>query len=191
MDYPLQDDEALLERLAQSDAKAFNEIYRRYWESVFRYAVSKVHTQQIAEDLCQDVFVSLWQRRGAVAIQNLKAYLFQSAKYSILKHIRLQIQDRMHLQFVKGNNDAARETENAANVRGLMQAWEKAVSSLPPKTQEVFRLSSIEDCSNKEIASRLQLSEKAVEYHITKSYKSIRLQLRDFVALLCLLVLIK
>ena len=88
MYYQLQKDETLLEMLSRSDTGAFDEIYRRYWVVVFRYAVGKVHTQQIAEDLCQDVFVSLWQRRNAVAIQHLEAYLVQATKFGVLNYIR-------------------------------------------------------------------------------------------------------
>jgi len=188
MDHLLSDDAILIDLLNQSDVNAFNAIYQRYWEALFKYTVGKVHTQQIAEDICQDVFLSLWNRRGQLSIEHLQAYLFTSTKYAVLKHIRSQIHQRAHLVVIKGTMTAENETENALNLRALLQAWEAAVAELPLKTQEVFRLSSVEGFTNKQIASRLQLSEKAVEYHITKSYKSIRLQLRDFAVLLLLLL---
>jgi RNA polymerase sigma-70 factor (family 1) len=191
MDYLLQKDEALLELLCQSDTKAFNEIYRRYWQVVFRYAISKVPAQEIAEDICQDIFVSLWQRRAVLSIQNLEAYLVQATKYGVLSYIRLQVQDRKHMALAKSYKVADNETENSTALHILMEAWEKAISGLPPKTQHIFRLSNIEDYSNKEIASMLDLTEKAVEYHITKSYKSIRLQLQDYAVLLMIIFLLK
>lgn len=184
MNYSLLKDNHLLDLLRRSDTKAFEEIYQRYWVVVFRYAVGKVHTRQIAEDLCQDVFVTLWQRRAAVAIQNLEAYLIQAAKYSVLNHVRLKVQDRKHVDFAKEQQGFAAETENTAAFRSLMDAWEKALASLPSKTGEVFRLSKLEDYSNKEIGDILHLTEKAVEYHITKSHKLLRFQLRDFIVLL-------
>lgn len=61
MYYQLQKDEILLEMLSRSDTGAFDEIYRRYWVVVFRYAVGKVHTQQIAEDLAR-MFLFLYGR---------------------------------------------------------------------------------------------------------------------------------
>ncbi|HTL09475.1 MAG TPA: sigma-70 family RNA polymerase sigma factor [Chitinophagaceae bacterium] len=187
MDYLQSNDAVLIDLLNQSDVNAFNAIYQRYWEAIFKYAVGKVHTQQIAEDLCQDVFLSLWNRRGDLSVQNLQAYLFTAAKFSLLKHIRSQIYQRGQLVVIRGTLTATNDTENAIHLKALLHAWEVAVAELPLKTQEVFRLSSVEGFTNKQIASRLQLSEKAVEYHITKSYKSIRLQLRDFAVLLLLL----
>lgn len=187
MYYQLQKDEALLEMLSRSDPKAFNEIYRRYWVVVFRYAVCKVHTQEIAEDLCQDVFVSLWQRRNVVSIQNLEAYLIQATRFGLLNHIRVKIKDKKYQHLSADYPDTDNETENSICLHSLMNAWEKAVYNLPPKTQEVFRLSKVDNYTNKEIASYLHLTEKAVEYHITRSFKILRLQLKDFLFLLLLL----
>lgn len=191
MNYLLHKDEGLMHLLNQSDSKAFNEIYRRYWTVVFRYAVSKVHTSAIAEDICQDIFVSLWQRRTTVSIQNIEAYLVQAAKYGVLNYIRLQIQDKKRISSATTFKHTENETENTAALRCLMQAWEKAICKLPVKTQEVFRLSNVDDYSNKEIAAMLELSEKAVEYHITKSYKILRVQLQDFTTLLLVLLFFK
>ena len=189
MNYQLQKDEVLIDLLEKSDAKAFDEIYRRYWQPVFRYAVCKVHVQQVAEDLVQDVFVSLWQRRAEVAIRNAEAYLIQSVKFAVLNYFRLQVQDKKHQNVVSmyKRNDA--QTEDTVSLHNLLSAWQKAVASLPAKTAEIFRLSKEADYSNKEIAGKLRLSEKAVEYHITKSHKIVRLQLRDFLTLLVVFLL--
>lgn len=183
MYYQLQTDERLIELLSQSNAKAFDEIYRRYWVVVFRYAVCKVATQEIAEDLCQDVFVSLWQRRNVVVIQNLEAYLVQATKYGVLNHIRLKMKSQKYFDLADTTQTSDNDTENSINLNGLMVAWEKAISKLPDKTQQVFRLSKFNHFSNKEIAKQLDLTEKTVEYHITKSYKILRLQLKDFILL--------
>ena len=180
MNYSLLKDCDLIELLKNSDKKAFEEIYRRYWAAVFRYAIGKVHTQQVAEDLCQDLFVSLWQRRAVVTIKNIEAYLIQATKYGVLNHIRLKIQDRKHLSVANVQPEFV-ASQNRAGLQNLMHAWDKALALLPPKTGEVFRLSKLEDYSNKEIAGVMHITEKAVEYHITKSHKIMRLQLRDFI----------
>ena len=68
-----------------------------------------------------------------------------------------------------------------------MRALEKALDGLPEKTQEVYRLSRFENLSGREIAERIGLSEKSVEYHISQSLKFLRLQLKDFIGV-CLLL---
>ncbi len=184
MNYQLHRDEVLIDLLAKSDAKAFDEIYRRHWKAVFRYAVCKVQVQQVAEDLCQDVFVSLWQRRADVTVRSLEAYLIQAVKFSVLHHFRGQVRDRKHRDAIRLYKPNEAETEDAVSLRNLVSAWQKAVATLPAKTGEIFLLSKEADYTNKEIADKFQLTEKAVEYHITKSHKIIRLQLRDFITLL-------
>lgn len=66
----------------------------------------------------------------------------------------------------------------------LVKALEEKLKALPEKTQEVFRLNRLEGRSVSEIAHLLKLSEKAIEYHITRSRKELRLLLKDFLALL-------
>jgi RNA polymerase sigma-70 factor (ECF subfamily) len=185
MYYQLQKDEVLLSLLTKSDAKeAFDEIYRRYWLVVFRYAIGKVHVKEIAEDLCQDVFVSLWQRRNAVTIQNLEAYLIQATKYGVLNHYRSTMKVKKQDLLAVTNQLSNHDTENKIALHDLQDAWNHEIGKLPAKTQYIFRLSKMDNLSNLEIANCLELSEKAVEYHITKSYKILRLQLKDFILLL-------
>ena len=67
----------------------------------------------------------------------------------------------------------------------LARALEEKVKVLPEKTQEVFRLNRLEGRSVSEIANQLNLSEKAIEYHITRSRKELKLLLKDFLVLIC------
>lgn len=182
--------ERLVELLQDSDAKAFEEIYYRYWTRIFRYAITKVHHQEIAEDICHDVFLSLWQRRNEAQIQNAEAYLIQATKFSVINFYRTKQSDEKHLAvYAETLPDPGNETEYQLFFRNLQQAWLDALKDLPQKTKDVFRASRIEQLTNKEIASRLDLTEKAVEYHITKALKEIRLRLKDFFVVLAVLQL--
>ena len=177
--------------LQQSDAKAFEELYGRYWFRIFRYAFTKVHQQEVAEDICHDVFLSLWQRRGQVQIQNAEAYLIQAAKFSVIAFYRAKQSDEKHLPVYAGSVPGTHnETEYQLFFRSLEQAWQEALQDLPQKTRDVFQASRIEQLSNREIATRLGLTEKAVEYHITKALREIHLRLKDFFVLLLLVKII-
>ena len=68
----------------------------------------------------------------------------------------------------------------------LVHALDEQVKNLPEKTQEVFRLNRLEGRSVSEIARRLNVSEKAIEYHITRSRKELRLLLKDFLTVLAI-----
>ncbi len=76
---------------------------------------------------------------------------------------------------------AAETTEENVSYNELNQAIEKAIGELPEKSQEIFRLNRLEGRSVPEIAQSLHLSERAIEYHLTKSLRTLRLHLKDFI----------
>ncbi len=188
MPYKHLSDDALVNLLPQSDERAFEEIYRRHWQRVFRFALGKIESQEMVEDICHDVFLSLWQRRGQVQIANVEAYLIQAVKYSVINYYKSRVSDEKHLGVYAQNRPAARnETEDALYFNSLQKAWLAALDALPEKTKAVFQFSRIDHLSNREIAGRLQLTEKAVEYHITKALRQLKGDLKDFFVI-CLLI---
>ena len=181
MSYQHLTDEMLVNGLLHSDSKAFEEIYLRYWKRIFRYAMSRISKQEVVEDICHEVFLSVWQRRGVSGINNLEAYLIQSAKFAILNYYKAEFSNEKHLniyaQYIKSEYN---ETDYPAFLNNLQEAWITALESLSDKTKTIFKFSRLDYLTNKEIAQRLQLSEKAVEYHISKALVHLREKLGDF-----------
>lgn len=182
MDYKLLADNVLLKLLKISDELAYKELYLRYWRRLYRSAVSKTNSKEVAEDIVQSVFTDLWDRREMHQINSLTAYLDTAVKYQIINYIKAAISKRTQYA---GFGELQKSEEESADLPLLMQelnmAIDKAISQLPQKTQTIFRLSRFEKQSNKEISRIMDLSEKAVEYHITQSLKSLRFFLRDFI----------
>jgi len=180
MDYRLLADEILLKFLRISDELAFKEIYQRYWKGLYFSALHKINNSEIAEDIVQNVFTDLWEKREKHSIQNISAYLETAVKYQVINYIKSAISKKAHLSIV-GEKQKAEEnnTDLFLLVQELNTAIDKAISQLPQKTQTIFRLSRFEQHSNKEISHIMDLSEKAVEYHISQSLKSLRFYLRD------------
>jgi RNA polymerase sigma-70 factor (ECF subfamily) len=190
MDYRLLADEVLLKFLKISDELAFKELYLRYWKRLYQAALNKINSKEIAEDIVQMVFTDLWEKRETHAIQNITAYLDTAIKYQVINYIKSAISKRAHHSII-GEKQKAEEnnTELLLLVQELNTAIDRAISQLPQKTQTIFRLSRLEQHSNKEISLIMDLSEKAVEYHITQSLKSLRLYLKDFMLFHLLLVI--
>lgn len=175
------EDEHLVTLLHEGKVSAFEEIYRRYWYKLFGIAYHQTGVHEEAEELVQEVFLSLWNRRAAVVIRNLNLYLTLAVKNQVYDYIKSQISYRKYqeyLIFQEINQHNA--TDEIVNFTELFDAVEKALSSLPEKSAEVFRRSRFENQSVKEIAGSLNLSEKAVEYHITKSLKFLKENLKTF-----------
>ena len=191
MEYRLLADEVLLKFLIISDELAFQEIYQRYWRQLYYAALSKINNKEVAEDIIQTVFTDLWEKREQHSIKNISAYLGTSVKYQVINHIKSGISKKAHLS----NISESRKTEENKNelallVKELNEAIDKAINRLPQKTQTIFRLSRFERHSNKKISRMMDVSEKAVEYHITQSLRALRLYLRSFMLVNLLLVVL-
>ena len=191
MEYRLLADEMLLKFLIISDELAFQEIYQRYWRQLYYAALSKINNKEVAEDIIQTVFTDLWEKREQHSIKNISAYLGTSVKYQVINYIKSGISKKAHLS----NISESRKTEENKNelallVKELNEAIDKAINRLPQKTQTIFRLSRFERHSNKQISRMMDVSEKAVEYHITQSLRALRLYLRSFMLVNLLLVVL-
>ena len=190
MDYRLLADEVLLKFLKISDELAFEEIYLRYWRQLYYAALNKINNKEVAEDIIQTVFTDLWEKRERRSIENISAYLRATVKYQVINYIKSAISRKAHFsQISEGRKAEENGNELTLLVKELNEAIDKAINRLPQKTQIIFRLSRFERHSNKEISRIMDVSEKAVEYHITQSLKVLRLYLRDFMVVDLLLVI--
>jgi RNA polymerase sigma-70 factor (ECF subfamily) len=182
MNYDLLTDEMLLNYLKHSDKKAFQTIYKRYWQSLFLTAYYKLHSKEVAEEIIQDVFTALWDKRTMKNIKTLEPYLRTAVKYKIITHIKAELLKKNKLDSLLLPY-ADNLVDNTFDEQELLQAFYKSINLLPAKTREIFILSRVQHCSVKQIALQMNLTEKAVEYHITQSMKRLRILLHEFISL--------
>lgn len=175
------DEEILVMNLREGKIDAFEEIYKRYWYKLFKIAYHQIGSQEDAEELVQEVFLSIWKRRSDVVIKHLDLYLTLAIKNQVYDYIKSQISFRKYQEYLIFQEiHQNHSTDEIVNFAELSNATEKALGRLPEKSAEVFRRSRFENQSVKEIAEVLNLSEKAVEYHITKSLKFLRENLSSY-----------
>ncbi len=182
MDYRLLADEILLKLLKANDEAALKEIYLRFWKSLYITTLKKVRSKEVAEEIVQNLIVSLWNKRETSEIQNLQNYLNTAVKYQVINYVKTKILREKKYQYAMSKQVYAENTsEDSLLINELSLAIDRAINMLPEKTQTVFRLSRLENHSVKDISSLMDISDKAVEYHITKSLKIMRQQLKDFI----------
>lgn len=166
-------DAELLISLKQGDQAAFTQIYDTYWKILFRTAHHILQERTIAQDIVQNVFISLWQRREDVNITNLKAYLQQATRFSVFNAIRDQKHDReFYDRLAQVTVDMI--AENPLLFKEQQQLIKNLVDTLPEECKEAFRLSREENMTYKQIAGLLGISEKTVEKRLSKSLKHFR-----------------
>ncbi|RYU97039.1 RNA polymerase sigma factor [Emticicia agri] len=181
MKYQDFSDDELVNFLKSDNETAFEEIYNRYWYKLFGVAYHEVGTKEEAEELVHDLFESLWNRRQVSIIKHLSSYLVVSIKHLSTNYIKSQITHRKFQEYLIFNQiQQSYSTDEIVHFTDLSKAVEEAMKKLPEKSSEIFKLSRFENQSVKDIASKMNLSEKAVEYHLTKTLKVLKEHLRAY-----------
>jgi RNA polymerase sigma-70 factor (family 1) len=190
MKYHTFSDEVLVILLKKDDEKAFKEIYNRYWQQLYKTAYNKLHLHEIAEETVQNIFVKLWEKRFVSSIQHLENYLQTAIKYQVINYYKSLFTKEKYLQNAKHEFLVTDTSANKLLLDELAVTIDKALHELPEKTQRIFNLSRNENFSVKKISESMHLSEKAVEYHITKSLKQLRVYLKEIISVLIALLAI-
>lgn len=179
------DENELLDLLNQGESRAFTEIYNRYWKKLFTIAANKLDNLAEAEELVQDIFTELWNRNGKLVITtSLASYLAVAVKYKVIDHLAKKAQHRKYQQHAANNQQTADSpTIQWLDCQELKERMYRSVCGLPEKCRLVFELSRNKGYSQKQIASRLGISEKTVEAHLGKALRTLRTSLSTFFVL--------
>lgn len=168
-------DEQLFLFVKNDDQEAFQEIYNRYWTLLLDMSYNFRQSQDGAEDIVQEIFVSLYQRRKTIELEvSLKAYLCKALKFKILNETRSRMVRENYQKTIffgpERKNDFAEQYE----AKQLKTAIDRSVHQLPEKCKQAFLLSREENLSYKDISCELNISVSTVEKHIIKALKSIK-----------------
>lgn len=178
-------DEEIVVRLNKNDERALNLLYERYWEKLFISAHNLVKKREVCEDIIQEVFISIWQKRGEIKIHtSLKSYLYTSVTYKVYDYFRKNskaIEIELFENFEKRLQDSTPESKLI--YKELVAHLNAAINLLPEKSKIVFKLSRENQLSHKEIAKKLNISTKTVEAHITTALKILRTSLSSFASI--------
>lgn len=167
--------------LRNGSIEAFELIFKKYWERLYTEAMYKLKSHDEAEEIIQGIFVTLWEKRESLVINDLKSYLFVAVRNRVLNQIRSKLTRQQYWDYYKAFIPQQKDlTDDVVNYNGLTDALEDAINHLPQKSRDIFRLNRMEGKSVSEIADSLHLSEKAIEYHLTKSVKELKVHLKDY-----------
>ncbi len=174
--YQEQTDVELIASLRGDDHHAFAEIYSRYWKKLLAVAYHHSKDKNIAEEIVQEVFIGLWNRRNALHIDNVNAYLATAVKLSVFKQY---VRQKRRNQIKEEAADPLVSTWDEEKIysRFLQQHINGIIDVLPEKCRLVFKLSREEGLSIPEVAQRMGIAGKTAEAHLTKALKVLKLKL--------------
>ncbi|WP_207513785.1 RNA polymerase sigma-70 factor [Longitalea luteola] len=165
--------------LQRDGMAAFEALYKKYWYQLYCVAFKYTGSAPDAEELVQNLFEKIWRNRTSLQVKNWGAFLTVSLRNMVIDHHRQQAVKNKFLESYQPTAATASLAEQLDQEQ-LMVLIENHLHELPEKTQIIFKLSRYEHKSVKEIAGHMQLTEKAVEYHITKSLKLLRQHLSNY-----------
>lgn len=171
----------------------FKEVYLSNFSRMVRFALQYVISEEDAENIVQDIFLELWDKRlEFLNYANLKGYLFSLLKYRCIDFLRrksieqqitkvLQFEQQQELKLMIESLEAL--DENVLTNTDLDKTIHDAINLLPYRCKQIFIKNKLEGKKQKEIADELDISIHTVESQMSIAYKKIREVLKDLIML--------
>ena len=178
-------------RVRAGDARAFEAMFKAYYDPLCRFVARYVGSRDVAEDVVEDVFVWIWQERERWDVRGpLRPYLFAAARCRAINHLRRDaVRDRavprLSLDPTYFADPAPSDaTIDADELRGRI---DRTLAALPARMREAFILSRDEGLSYDEVAFRMGISVKTVGVHIGRALAALRKAILPLAGLIALL----
>lgn len=172
-------EDELLHSFTLEDKLSFERIYRHFWSRLYIYAFNVLRERELCEDIVQEVFAGLYEKRHDVRISDLDSYLYQSVRYQIFNHFR-RSRYRKELLSELDLVSTQCETDNTYETQELKARIENVISKLPQQRRTIFEMSRNQGLSIKEISDKLNISPQTVKNQISEALKFIRKSLNMF-----------
>lgn len=192
--YESTSDRELVIKLRKGDIEAYDQIFNRYADRLFGFALKYLKSNEEAEGLVQDVFLKIWERHTHLKTDtSLKSYLFTIAYHDMCRIFR---EKKTHLKFLEENVDTLDLTKNLEeqiDYNSTLQQLDMLIDKLPEKQRAIFIKSRKEGKTTREIADEMNLAPGTVDNQISAALKFLRKNLsgNNFALLLFLTVFIQ
>ena len=184
-------DSTVINLLKQGSEKAFEWLFKTHFESLHAYAYTFLKDDEMAEEIVQNVFCRIWEKRDLLKTDgSLKAYLYRAVHNESLNYLKHQKVRATFDVYYAGQLD--QEEEQASQkiaAAELQQRIDTAMSELPQQCRTIFQLSRFEQLKYQQIADHMGLSIKTVENQMGKALRMMRQKLAEFLPIILLLIM--
>ncbi|NQU87849.1 MAG: RNA polymerase sigma-70 factor [Mariniphaga sp.] len=168
-------DYELVEKLRKGDIESFDQLFKKYGDRLFGFALSYLKSKEETEGLVQDVFLKIWENRKKLKKESsLKSYLFTISYHEMCQIFRKK---QIHEKFLEESVGKANSTinlEEQLEYKATLEQVEQLIEQLPEKQRLIFVKSRKEGKSTKEIAKELNLAPGTVDNQISLAVKFLR-----------------
>lgn len=168
--------ETCFHALANGDTSGFESFFESYKKKVFSVALKMLKSDTDAEEIVQEVFLSIWQSRARLGeVNDPEAYLFTITYNAVYKHLRKISQNlRLVNAVIKRISESQNSTEETITAHETDRIIREALLQLPPQQRTIYELNKLHGLSYHEIAENMHLSRNTVRNHISVATKTIR-----------------
>ncbi len=155
----------------------FQDIFNTYFEVIRRFVYYKTSDEQVAEDIAEDVFMQLWERRDQLEMLNIKALLYKMASDNVVSYYRKQDVRLSFAENMRPDGSASLSPQEELQFEELKARYAAVLEEMPDGQREVFLMNREESLKYHEIAERLNLSVKAIEKRMNAALSLLRKKL--------------
>lgn len=181
----------LLLKLSEGSHAAFVSLFEYYYKNLVMFAGTWLRNEQEAcEDIVQDVFLNLWEKRKEMAqVVSLKSFLLKSVQNNCISYLRHQhIEDKYAGLQLLESGKVSHETEHYILYSELNSRLQEALGQLSPMQRQCFEMNRMQGMKQAEVARELKVSLRTVELRIAEALKILKQCLKDYFVVCLLLI---
>lgn len=168
-------DKILLGKIARGNKKAFDTLFRKYYQQLVNFAIGYMHDGAEAEELVQDVMVKFWQQAQELQIEvSVQAYLYTSVRNKALNALKHEKVKQKYIDEQASRKTVVDDSDTSVNMDVFRKELHHAMSELPERCRQIFELAKFEGLTYDEIATFLEVSSKTVENQMGIAMKKLR-----------------
>jgi RNA polymerase sigma-70 factor (ECF subfamily) len=172
-----------MELIKSGNLHVFEEFFRSYYQPLCYYALKYVSSPEVAEEIVQDLFYTLWEKREELTITtSLKSYIYAATHNRCMKFLNhRRIEQNYEKHYRDQTKDPYEPEADLTSLHEIQRIINKTLDSLPEKCSRIFRMNRFEGLRYNDIAQKLSISVKTVEANMGKALKMLRENLKEYV----------
>ncbi|KJF45098.1 RNA polymerase sigma factor [Draconibacterium sediminis] len=172
----------IIPELSKDNEEPLEELFNYYYPRLYNFSRSILKIEDGIDDILQEVFVKIWQNRDGIKnTATFNSYIFTITRNLLLNELRSRLNKQSTKEEISKLSVAPEYSlMEQIEYTDLKEKVDHIVNELPQRQKEIFILSRTEGLSHKEIAEKLKISTKTVEYHIALAVRFLKDELKGF-----------
>ncbi|WP_379083918.1 sigma-70 family RNA polymerase sigma factor [Pedobacter sp. UC225_65] len=168
-----------------------NRFYKLYWTQLFNTAYKRLPEKEKCNDIIQNVFTDLWNRRATLDLDNPSAYLHTAVRFQVLKQVSRNPKNNAFTESFETELISPLTTDGEVLEKEVKVLIELFIKALPQKRRDIFLMYYFKGLSTSQIANQLNVSQKTVQNQLATASNALRLRLTQlFLGMLILMFLL-